>query len=244
MKDNATSNIKITYHSACLNAGPQIPTSKCDNLTVGDVVSFTAQILVTSCPADPRDWNQVIQIYPVGINESLIIDLEMLCSCPCERPGSTGYEINSGSCNSHGTYMCGICECDEQHFGNHCECSTSDVHSSKDSSYGCLADNTTQVECSGRGSCLCGVCDCEKRFNPEEVISGKFCECDNFSCDRQNNQLCSGPDNGVCECGVCVCKPGWTGPACDCRSSNDTCMPPNGGEICSGHGECECGVCK
>lgn len=243
MKDNATADVKITYHSACLNGGPQIPTSKCDNLKVGDVVSFTAQILVTSCPADPRDWNQVIQIYPVGINESLIIDLEMLCSCPCERPGSIGYEINSGSCNNHGTYMCGICECDEQHFGNHCECSTTDVHSTKDT-IGCFADNTTQVECSGRGSCLCGVCDCEKRTNTEEIISGKFCECDNFSCDRSNNQLCSGPENGVCECGVCVCKPGWTGPACDCRSSSDTCMPPNGGEICSGHGECECGVCK
>ncbi|XP_037807558.1 integrin beta-PS isoform X1 [Lucilia sericata] len=244
MKDNATSHVKITYHSSCLNGGSEIPTSKCDGLKVGDIVNFTAQILVTSCPTDPAEWNQVIQIYPVGINESLVIDLEMLCSCPCEKPGSTGYQINSPVCNNHGTYMCGICECDDMHFGHNCECSTTDVHSEKGKDFGCRADNVTTIDCNGRGTCLCGVCDCEKRANPEEIISGRFCECDNFSCDRHEQQLCSGPDHGVCECGSCVCKPGWTGTACDCRDSNDTCIPPNGGEICSGHGECECGVCK
>ncbi|KAI9588865.1 integrin beta-PS isoform X2 [Glossina fuscipes] len=244
MKDNATSHVKITYHSTCLNGGSEIPTSKCDGLKVGDVVNFTAQILVTSCPADPAEWNQIIQIYPVGINESLIIDLEMLCSCPCEQPGSIGYEVNSPHCNNFGTYMCGICECDEMHVGDNCECSTTDVHSDKEGDLNCRADNTTQVDCSGRGTCLCGVCDCEKRSNPEEIISGRFCECDNFSCERHKQLLCSGPDHGVCECGVCVCKPGWTRSACDCQASNDTCIPPNGGEICSGHGDCECGVCK
>ncbi|XP_017489485.1 PREDICTED: integrin beta-PS-like isoform X2 [Rhagoletis zephyria] len=244
MKDNATSHVKVTYHSACLNSGSEIPTAKCDGLKVGDVVNFTAQILVTSCPTDPREWNQVIQIYPVGINESLIIDLQMLCSCPCERPGAIGYEAHSSKCNNHGTLMCGICECDDMHFGHNCECSTSDVHTGKDNDLGCRPDNTTQVDCTNRGTCLCGVCECEKRQNPEEIISGKFCECDNFSCERHKNLLCSGPDHGTCECNHCVCKPGWTGSACDCRASNDTCIPPNGGEICSGHGECECGVCK
>ncbi|XP_036320134.1 integrin beta-PS [Rhagoletis pomonella] len=238
------STIPKNYHSACLNSGSEIPTAKCDGLKVGDVVNFTAQILVTSCPTDPREWNQVIQIYPVGINESLIIDLQMLCSCPCERPGAIGYEAHSSKCNNHGTLMCGICECDDMHFGHNCECSTSDVHTGKDNDLGCRPDNTTQVDCTNRGTCLCGVCECEKRQNPEEIISGKFCECDNFSCERHKNLLCSGPDHGTCECNHCVCKPGWTGSACDCRASNDTCIPPNGGEICSGHGECECGVCK
>ncbi|XP_050330333.1 integrin beta-PS-like isoform X1 [Bactrocera neohumeralis] len=244
MKDNATSNVKITYHSACLNGGPEIPTAKCDGLKVGDVVNFTAQILVTSCPTDPREWNQVIQIYPVGINESLVIDLEMLCSCPCERPGTTGYEAHSSKCSNHGTLMCGVCECDDMHFGHNCECSTSDVHTGSDKDLVCRADNTTQVDCNNRGTCLCGVCECEKRSNPEEIISGKFCECDNFSCERRKNVLCSGPDHGTCECSHCVCKPGWTGSACDCRESTDTCMPPNGGELCSGNGNCECGACK
>lgn len=45
--------------------------------------------MVTSCPKDPSEWNQVFQIYPVGINESLIVELNMICDCPCERPGNT-----------------------------------------------------------------------------------------------------------------------------------------------------------
>ncbi|XP_034672073.1 integrin beta-PS isoform X2 [Drosophila subobscura] len=244
MKDNATGDVKITYFSSCLTNGPEIQTSKCDNLTVGKQVSFTAQIQVLKCPEDPRDWNQVIQIYPVGINESMVIKLEMLCSCPCEHPGSIGYEPLSPHCNNYGTYMCGICDCGEHHFGNTCECSVSDMNSTINNDASCRADNTTNVDCSGRGNCVCGFCECFKRPNPEEVITGKFCECENFSCERNKNQLCSGPDHGTCDCGRCVCKPGWTGSSCACQASNDTCMPPGGGELCSGHGTCECGVCK
>lgn len=60
---------------------------------VGDVVTFTVEIEVTSCPKDRKDWKQTLQIYPVGINESLIIDLEMLCDCPCERPGQKVHNL-------------------------------------------------------------------------------------------------------------------------------------------------------
>ena len=88
-----------------------------------------------------------------------------------------------------------------------------------------------------------GQCHCNLRENPEEIISGQFCECDNFSCDRHNSILCSGPDHGVCECGVCKCHDGWGGNACECSSSIDTCKAPNG-DICSGHGECRCGKCE
>ena len=50
-------------------------------------VRFTAKIEVTKCPKDPRQWKQTFQIYPVGINEALIVNLEMLCQCDCEKPG-------------------------------------------------------------------------------------------------------------------------------------------------------------
>lgn len=54
---------------------------------VGDIINFKIDIEVLKCPKDRADHFQTIQIYPIGINESLIIDLEMLCECNCEKPG-------------------------------------------------------------------------------------------------------------------------------------------------------------
>ncbi|XP_059478027.1 integrin beta-PS isoform X2 [Neocloeon triangulifer] len=244
IKDNATSAVKVTYYSSCLTPGPLKQTNKCDGLKVGTKVSFVIEIEVTSCPKDRKEWNQILQVYPVGINESLIVDLEMLCDCPCENPGNPGYKQNAKECSYSGTYKCGVCECDDSHFGRKCECNSENAHGTKDLTSSCRPDNYTTVDCSGRGSCVCGVCECEARQNPEESISGPFCECDNFSCDRHNGLLCSGPDHGTCVCGSCQCNAGWTGKSCDCKISQDTCIPPGGGEICSGKGSCECGVCK
>lgn len=103
MKDNATGDVKITYFSSCLSNGPEVQTSKCDNLKEGQQVSFTAQIQLLKCPEDPRDWTQTIHISPVGINEVMQIQLTMLCSCPCENPGSIGYQVQANSCSGHGT---------------------------------------------------------------------------------------------------------------------------------------------
>jgi integrin beta 1 len=58
---------------------------------------------VVKCPKDPRDWHQTFQISPVGINESVVVDLEMICQCDCERPGNFGYEENSPRCNGVST---------------------------------------------------------------------------------------------------------------------------------------------
>lgn len=123
MKDNAGHDVKITYFSSCKGDGPLKETNKCDGLKVGDIIHFSVNVLVKSCPKNRKDWNQQIKIYPVGINETLTVDLEMLCDCGCERPGHVGYEIASSKCNGHGTYKCGICECDGVHFGRKCECS-------------------------------------------------------------------------------------------------------------------------
>lgn len=118
------------------------------------------------------------------------------------------------------------------------------MHSESERDLGCRVDNTTLIDCSGKGQCVCGVCECEKRQNQEELISGKYCECDNFSCERDRGLLCGGPERGTCECNHCVCQPGWIGTDCSCLNTTSTCMPPNGGDICSGHGECVCGECK
>ena len=88
MKDNATGSVKITYFSGCMGDGPIRQTNKCSGLHVGSRVQFTAKIEVVKCPSDPRDWNQVIEIYPVGINEKVLVDLSMMCQCDCEKPGN------------------------------------------------------------------------------------------------------------------------------------------------------------
>lgn len=123
MKDTASSAIKVTYYSKCLDGTSLLQTSKCEGLKVGDEVKFEVEIVVLECPQNPNDWQQKFQIYPVGINESLTVNLEMLCSCPCERPNHPEFELNSPKCKGHGTYKCGICECNDSYFGRNCECS-------------------------------------------------------------------------------------------------------------------------
>jgi len=88
MRDTASSAIKVTYYSSCLDKdGVLKQTNKCDGLKVGTVVNFQAEIEVTSCPPNRKDWTQTFQIYPVGINESLTVVLDMQCECPCESVG-------------------------------------------------------------------------------------------------------------------------------------------------------------
>jgi len=244
MKHNATGNVKLTFWSSCIGGGSPRQTNKCSGLKVGTKIGFTAKIEVVKCPKDPREWKQIFQIYPVGINESVIVDLEMICQCDCEKKGNIGYEEHSPLCNNVGTYKCGICECPPDFFGNKCECSAEYLEA------GCRPSNTSTL-CNNRGDCLCGKCYCYTREKEDEKVYGDHCECDNFSCDRNRytGELCSG-DNGQCVCGQCKCNSDWDVPgysACECQASNETCITQYGehvGKICSGHGECVCGECK
>ena len=250
MKDNATSALKVTYFSSCVGAGPARQTNKCSGLKVGSKVTFTAKIELVKCPRDPREWQQRIEISPVGINESVVVDLSLVCQCECELPGRPGWEENSPRCGGVGTHRCGVCDCPADHFGRQCECSAANLSFQGEWEAGCRPDNSSQTLCNNRGDCICGKCECLPREREEEVVSGEFCECDNFSCDRHDGELCSGPEHGECVCGSCACNSEWDVPgytACECRASNETCITPFGkyiNQLCSGHGECECGECK
>jgi len=244
MKDNATAPVRIRYFSTC-KGGPEVETNICDNLHVGDEVSFRVEMSLDSCPADRSLWHQRIEISPVALKDALILDLEMLCDCECERPGHPGYVPNSDHCQGQGTYSCGVCRCHDGFIGKKCECGTSDITSSTTTvidESSCIAENDTKV-CSGQGTCNCGVCQCNTRDNEEEIINGEFCECTNFLCGRQFGELCSGPEHGRCECSKCKCEPGWTGEDCECRNSTESCVAPGGTTHCSGHGECQCNAC-
>ncbi|CAH1118909.1 unnamed protein product [Phaedon cochleariae] len=247
MKHNASSAVSIKFFTRCLNStGSLVNTNKCGKIKVGDIINFKIDIEVLKCPKNRADYKQTIQIYPIGINESLVIDLEMLCECNCEKPGDKFYMESAPACSHHGTYKCGVCDCYAGAFGRHCEC-TSDEISRNVTTMDCVPPGSPSgLECSGKGQCVCGRCDCETRANDNERIYGRYCECDNFSCERHDGKLCSGADHGTCDCGVCHCKDEWTGSNCGCRKSNATCFAPGviDGAVCSGHGKCECGACK
>lgn len=240
LKDNATSHVQLTYRSSC-SGDKSRETSICEGIKLGSTVSFDIDIEVKSCPKKRSDYNQTIQIYPVGLNEALLIDLEIICECDCEKPWNIiEHSIN---CNNHGTEVCGICMCDPLRYGRQCECDARETDPTKDI-LGCYNDKDTRV-CSGRGSCRCGKCDChQSRTDPSINIYGKYCECDNYSCFHHEGLICSGPDHGTCKCGTCDCIKPWTGPSCNCLNTTDTCIDPKTKKICAGHGDCICGACQ
>lgn len=96
LKDNATSDIRIRYFSSCLGTKRE-ETNVCKGLRVGTTVEFEAEIEIVNCPRNLRDRNQTITIYPVGLNDAMVIDLEMICDCECEKPWNV--ERNSDKCS-------------------------------------------------------------------------------------------------------------------------------------------------
>uniref|UniRef100_A0A3P8ZFA9 Integrin beta n=1 Tax=Esox lucius TaxID=8010 RepID=A0A3P8ZFA9_ESOLU len=228
--------VTITYQSRCKNGviGEGEMGRKCSNISIGDEVSFTISITTKQCPKMGK--SETIKIKPLGFTEEVEIALNFICECDCHKDGIKNSEICH---NGNGTFECGACRCNDGRIGRQCECSTNEV-TSEDLDKNCRKDNGTDI-CSNNGDCVCGTCECKKRENPEERYSGKFCECDNFNCDRSNNKLCGG--HGRCECRVCICDTNWTGSACDCSLGTTTCLASNK-QICNGRGTCECGTCK
>ncbi|KAF5307892.1 hypothetical protein FQR65_LT06459 [Abscondita terminalis] len=220
----------------CLN-NATLPISECD--VIDGVQYINVKITAVKCSKYEKQLKQSFTVYASGMDDVVHIKTELLCSCSCEKEGSPGYVSKSRFCNAVGTLKCGVCHCNPGYFGNHCECNM--MYPFEISTCTPPGSNNSLV-CSGRGTCICGMCECEQRPLKDEVYSGKWCECDNFSCPRYNGQLCSG--NGVCECGKCLCKSQWAGDACECSNSVESCMLKGNSTICSGRGDCICGKCR
>ncbi|CAD7691041.1 integrin beta-1 isoform 1-T2 [Lycaon pictus] len=227
--------VTINYKSYCKNGvnGTGENGRKCSNISIGDEVQFEISITSNKCP---NKNSETIKIKPLGFTEEVEVILQFICECECQSEGIP----SSPKCHEgNGTFECGACRCNEGRVGRHCECSTDEVNSEDMDAY-CRKENSSEI-CSNNGECVCGQCVCRKRDNTNEIYSGKFCECDNFNCDRSNGLICGG--NGVCKCRVCECNPNYTGSACDCSLDTTSCLATNG-QICNGRGVCECGACK
>ncbi|XP_062413825.1 integrin beta-1-like isoform X1 [Pungitius pungitius] len=228
--------VSITYKSICKNGveGTGENGRKCSNISIGDEVSFHISVESQKCPSHGKP--EVIKIKPLGFTEEVEVALTFLCDCECAKDG----DANSKQCSDgNGTFECGACKCNDGRIGRLCECSKDEVRT-EDLDANCRKDNGTDI-CSNNGDCVCGTCECKKRENLAEIYSGKYCECDNFNCDRSNNKLCGG--HGRCDCRKCICDANYTGSACDCSLETATCLAKNG-QICNGRGTCECGACK
>ncbi|KAL4624645.1 integrin beta-1-like [Arapaima gigas] len=228
--------VNIAYTSYCKDGVVQYGEEghKCVNISIGDEVTFNINITAHECPKDGKQ--QTLRIKPLGFNEEVEVNLKFICECECQTHG----EPNSPHCHSgNGTFECGACRCNEGRIGSQCECSTEEVNT-EDLDSNCRRDNSTEI-CSNNGDCICGSCECKKRENPEERYSGKYCECDNFNCDRYDNKLCGG--HGRCECRVCICEANYSGSACDCSKDITPCLAANK-QVCNGRGVCECGTCR
>ncbi|XP_053373314.1 integrin beta-PS-like isoform X4 [Mercenaria mercenaria] len=239
MNTQFAENITVKFKSRC-KGGDLVETNVCEELAIGDSVTFEVSVSVADCPADPSKRTRTFSVYPVGLSEKLDITLDLICECECET--SAFEQKASPNCNGQGTLECGQCTCDKGRYGKQCECDGSQSTSDKSLAECINPNSTSNVICSGRGECVCGVCECfPRRAHSAQKYSGKYCHCDDYSCSYHNNQLCGG--HGRCSCGDCLCEEGYEGDACECPMSNATCMT-SGGVLCNGNGVCECGVCK
>uniref|UniRef100_A0A8C6KMW1 Integrin beta n=1 Tax=Nothobranchius furzeri TaxID=105023 RepID=A0A8C6KMW1_NOTFU len=220
-----TEELRMSFTTICPN-GTVFPDLKhCSNIKPGETVVFNVSIELPRCLSGVRHYI----LKPVGLQDSLEVEVESLCSCDCQEPPTS----DSSQCSEgQGVFHCGMCVCHPGFLGAQCECNEESVLLSK-----CLATNDSEL-CSGQGDCYCGKCVCHASSFGR--IYGPYCECDNYSCVRFRGELCGG--HGVCSCGECHCESGWTGEYCNCSSSTDTCKSEDG-SLCSGRGTCKCGQC-
>ncbi|XP_034536798.1 integrin beta-6 [Notolabrus celidotus] len=220
-----TEELKMSFTAICPNGSVQPDVKHCSNIKPGETVVFNVSVELPGCLSGLRHFS----LKPVGLHDSLDVELESLCSCDCQRPP----EANSSQCvEGQGAFHCGVCECQPGFMGAECECNEESALLSN-----CLSNNESSI-CSGQGQCYCGQCVCEASSFGR--IYGPFCECDDYSCARFRGELCGG--HGRCDCGECHCEAGWTGEYCNCSSSTEACMSEDG-SVCSGRGRCECDQC-
>ena len=154
-------------------------------------MSFSIEAKVRGCP---QERQKSFTIKPVGFKDSLTVVVNFDCNCSCESQA----EANSSFCSKgNGSLECGVCRCNPGRLGSHCECSEEEYNPSEQDN---CSPQPGQPLCSQRGECICGQCVCHS--SDFGKVTGKYCECDDFSCVRFKGQMCSGE---CCAqgCGVC-----------------------------------------
>lgn len=132
----------------------------------------------------PQQKEQSFTIKPVGFKDSLTVQVTFDCDCACQ---AFAQPFSPRCNNGNGTFECGVCRCDPGWLGSMCQCSEEDYRPSQQEE---CSPKEGQPICSQRGECLCGQCVCHS--SDFGKITGKYCECDDFSCVRYKGEMCSG----------------------------------------------------
>ncbi|XP_056134279.1 integrin beta-6 [Lampris incognitus] len=220
-----TEELQMSFTSICQDGKVLPGLKRCSNIKAGDKVAFNVSVELKGCLRGLQRFS----LKPMGLQDSLEVELESLCSCDCQQSS----EANSSLCTrGQGALECGVCVCQPGYMGPQCECSEESALTSN-----CRPSAEAEL-CNGQGDCYCGRCVCHaSNFGR---LYGSYCECDDYSCVRFRGELCGG--HGECDCGECVCQSGWIGEYCNCSTSNEACVSEDGA-LCSGRGKCECGHC-
>ncbi|KAL4711476.1 hypothetical protein ACJJTC_000492 [Scirpophaga incertulas] len=235
--DSGDGPVKVHYFTDCgVKGGSYIEATRCTGVEYGMTLNYEAHLTLDACP-EYKTMTQMIRISENQLGQdSLQLEVEVQCGCECEGDQLKDLSLTC-PVNSH--LVCGVCQCNKGWSGPSCDCSIEDAAASAALEAQCRAPNASRpLACSGAGDCVCGRCQCDRGF------SGRYCQC--ASCDRsvENGMECGGVGRGICICGQCACEEGWSGLACDCPAATNACVPPGGGDVCSGHGDCVCGECQ
>lgn len=223
-----TEDLHMSFTSICPNGTVSADMKHCSNIKPGETVVFNVTVELPACVSGLRHFS----LKPVGLQDSLEVEVEPLCSCDCRQPLNSTTTSSTECTEGQGSFRCGVCVCQPGFLGAQCECSEESALLSN------CQESAESALCSGQGQCYCGQCVCHASSFGR--IYGRYCQCDNYSCVRFRGELCGG--HGECDCGECHCESGWSGEYCNCSSSTEACTAEDG-VVCSGRGTCECGHC-
>lgn len=142
MTSDATKEVDVKFSSNCKHS--TIP-GRCSNVHVGDILDYTATIEPRECPPERK---KIIKIHPEALDQSLIVELDIVCECPCSMKNSSTYEEKSVKCSGEGDLKCGVCDCNSGRFGKNCQCDSS--YSQSENITQCIMDESSDI-CSGEG---------------------------------------------------------------------------------------------
>ncbi|ESN96336.1 hypothetical protein HELRODRAFT_189201 [Helobdella robusta] len=238
--------VDIQMRSQCNTDNKWIKGGHCRNVKIGQKVSFELTISTNSC--DP----QTIYIHPAGLHEKVKINIQPICDCRCQ----INLQRNHSVCNMHGDAVCGSCQCHEGYYGDKCQCFTERsalqlvrcVRTEAHVTVECVRANQSgqviHLNFSPAPNASVTTMIVNKYRDECATVGSNNLPRTHSNDDRRckiNLVYYSG--KGTCHCGKCQCRPGFSGSACDCPTSNKTCLASNG-DLCNGVGECNCGVCQ